>query len=149
MRISDLSSDVCSSDLQIAGGDHGLAATTSHQPNELRAAVQDSLLHRPGPLSNEDRLLLVRLAAIARREHLPFTAIDPLTAVARAPSAAVRLLARCTSFEQRHDLLALQRHLPFLWCGTPVATWIDAFIERRDHLAENMAELDRKSTRLN
>src|SRR3546814_6520079 len=63
-----------------------------------------------------------------------------LRAGARAPIAAVRPLAHCTSCEQRHDLLALQRHLPFLWCGTPVATWIDAFIERRDHLAENMAE---------
>src|SRR3546814_10923199 len=72
-------------DKQIAGGDHGLAATNSLQPNELRAAVQDSLLHRPGTLSNEDRLLLVRLAAIARRVHLPSTAIDQLTAVARAP----------------------------------------------------------------
>src|SRR3546814_7338185 len=107
-----------------------------------------SVLTRPVPSSNDGRLRLFRRATFARREHLPFTAIDPLTAVARAPSAAVRLLARCTSFEQRHDLLALQRHLPFLWCGTPVATWIDAFIERRDHLAENMAE-DRKSTRLN
>src|SRR3546814_5322144 len=78
-------------DKQIAGGDHGLAATTSLQPNELRAAVQDSLLHRPGPLSNEDRLLLVRLAAIARREHLPFTAIDSPTAVARADRKSTRL----------------------------------------------------------
>src|SRR3546814_18328199 len=34
-------------DKQIAGGDHGLAATTSLQPNELRADVQASLLHRP------------------------------------------------------------------------------------------------------
>lgn len=127
-------------DHRFAGGDHGLAATTSLQPAELRAAVQDGLLHRPGPLCEEDRLFLARLAAIARRERLPFTAIDPLKAVARAPSTAVRLLARCASFEQRHDLLALQRHLPFLWCGTPVATWIDAFVERRDHLAENMAE---------
>src|SRR3546814_2468653 len=113
-----------------------------------------SVLTRPVPSSNDGRLRLFRRATFARREQLPCTAIDPLTAVARAPSAAVRLLARCTSFEQRHDLLALQRPLPFLWCGTPVATWIDAFIERRDHLAETMAEFglgnpDRKSTRLN
>src|SRR3546814_18365475 len=124
----------------MACGVYGLGWPTRIQPNEFSAAVQNSRFHRTGPRTNEDRLLLVRRTAIAQRENWPFTAIDPLTAVARATSAAVRLLARCTSFEQRHDLLALQRHLPFLWCGTPVATWIDAFIERRDHLAENMAE---------
>lgn len=127
-------------DRRSLGGDHGLAATTGLEPATVRAAIQDGLLHRPGPLDDEDRLFVTNLAAIARRERLPFTAIDPLKAVARAPGVAVRLLARCTSFEQRHDLLALQRHLPFLWSATPVSIWIDAFVERRDRLADTMAE---------
>jgi hypothetical protein len=128
------------SDRSAVAAVENLIQSTAIESVDVREQVQNGLLGGSAPLGDSDRNFVIRLAALAASERLPLSSIDVLKAVARAPRTAVGLLARCATFEQRHDLIALQRHLPFLWCATPVRTWIDGFAERHEVLAQRLAD---------
>lgn len=91
-------------------------------------------------LEPEDVTRLIALFVRARSESVPLSAIDAFRMLIRAPAAAVALLAECDKLEERAALLELQRDLPFLWCATPVAVWIDAFGTRCERVRERLDE---------
>jgi hypothetical protein len=95
----------------------------------------------PGAMAAEDVRRLIALLVLARREHLPASSIDPLCALTEAPGVAVRLLAFCDDVDERAAVLDLQKDLPFLWCATPIESWLAAFGTRFDAMRATLAQL--------
>ncbi len=83
---------------------------------------------------------LIALFVRARAEAIPLSAIDAFRMLIRAPAAAVAVIAACGDLDERAATLELQRDLPFLWCATPIAAWIDAFGARRDFVRARLEE---------
>jgi hypothetical protein len=114
------------------------AIATDSAPARERAF--DLAFAIPAELVPEDARRLIDLAQLARRERLPASGIDALRALGRSPALAVHLLAACDDLEERAALLDLQRDIPFLWCATSIATWIDAFLVRYEKIRATLAE---------
>jgi hypothetical protein len=99
-----------------------------------RRTTLDELLTLSADLPHEDRRLLIDLVVLARREEVPYCALDALDALARSPRAAVMTLLSCETLEERSAVLDLQRELPFLWCSTCFTDWHAAVEARLSYL---------------
>jgi hypothetical protein len=121
----------------IPEGPLAAAVAVTRQADRNRAF--DALLNGAGKSDPALPRWFVDLLVVARRADLPLTALDGATALCRTPEAAVRVLAACDSLEERAAVLALQRELSFLWCTTPLSSWLAAFAARREDLAERLS----------
>src|SRR3546814_2873921 len=113
MRISDWSSDVCSSDLEDVG--FPLAGELVRH----RAAVdQEFALLGCGLLHIRDRRIM-RQATGANHQHAPIEAVDPLTYHVTESSAALEAcLRRCDTRSEEHtsELQSLMRISYAVFC---------------------------------
>jgi hypothetical protein len=96
---------------------------------------------RPSELPAEDTKNIYELLAVAEREGIPYSAIDALRELGRAPELATRLLASSTSTENRASLISLQRDLPFLWTSSLVKHWVVAFSKSTTEWKEKLSEI--------
>lgn len=96
---------------------------------------------KPDQLSSGERRTIMDLLLLSRKEGLPISSVDALRLLARCPSLAVSLLASCDSLAERAALLDLQRELPFLWCSTSVADWLETFSRLLKQKVEKLAAI--------
>ncbi len=82
---------------------------------------------------------VIGMCCAARKHGVPFNTFDVLEVIGDHPGALPHLLAACSTQDERAAVLALQNELPFLWCTTPIAMWMQAYEAEADRLAVRLA----------
>jgi hypothetical protein len=111
-------------------------STTSDRRQLMVQWCQD-----PTSWSVVDTKKVVGICRAARGHGVPFNAFDVLEVIVDHPNALPRVLSACSTHEERTAVLALQNELPFLWCTSPIAAWINAYDAEVERLAAQLAVL--------